>query len=156
MSTDATSLERVARWLVTSANPPRDVYGMDSERCAALHNAIFEHAWTSSGRNADDFYRESQTWFEYYPAAPEDRFHPSLQAFLREARVLPEGLDQPNFFYNVASLHAPRDDTMWMNRCYDQDDPNRILSLYTTYMALATQLDGLVCAPYQSTDSSDD
>lgn len=46
----STPLERVQHLLVTPNNPPRELEALDSSRCVALHNAILEHAWLSSGR----------------------------------------------------------------------------------------------------------
>lgn len=88
-------LQRVVNILVSPSNPPReDLDGMDSQRCTELHNAIFEHGWICSGRAPEEFYAESQTWEGHYARGAWDRFHPSVQAFLSGARVLPNKIDQ--------------------------------------------------------------
>lgn len=61
-ATNMEPLERVAHLLVTRGNRPLELDGMDSERCIALHNAIFEHGWIKSGRDAADFYAKSNSW----------------------------------------------------------------------------------------------
>lgn len=118
---------------------------MDSERCAALHNAIYEHGWIASGRSVEGFHSETQTASEHYGQVSEERLNPSLRAFLREARVSLDVSGQPSFFFHVNGLYGPCHEPMWYNSWLGGDDPNRILTLYGTYMHLATQTDGLVC-----------
>lgn len=134
-------LQRIAHLLVTPENPPRnDVDGMDSERCAALHNAIFEHGWIHSGRTAESFQDQTETMLEHLDPEERERLHPSLQAFLGEARVLSGNIQDMNFFYNVHGLSLS-----WEKECVYDPDPNRLLTLYGTHMAMATNIDGLVC-----------
>lgn len=55
-------LDRVVHLLVTPDHPPRDhVDGMDSDRCAALHNATYEYGWINSGRTAESFIEQTTT-----------------------------------------------------------------------------------------------
>jgi len=133
-------LQRIAHLLVTPENPPRDdIDGMDSERCAALHNAIFEHGWINSGRTAESFQDHTETMFEHLALEERQRLHPSLQAFFRKARILSRNLQDMNFFYNVHGLSLS-----WEKDWYDSD-PNRLPTLYGAHEAMATKLDGLVC-----------
>jgi len=123
------SLDRVAHWLVTDDNPPRELDGLDAERCVALHNAIFEHGWLKSGRSHEAWLAESRTWWENRGQEAENsahRFHPSLRAFLKEARVLPCHLDQSNFFYHLNDLLAV---DFWEEPDFDDDT---FLTLYST------------------------
>ncbi|KAK0356092.1 hypothetical protein LTR91_020214 [Friedmanniomyces endolithicus] len=111
---------------------------MDSDRCAALHNAIYEHGWINSGRTAESFTEQTTTLWEHLDAEMREKLHPSLQAFLREARTLLGYGQHTNFFYNVRGLMIA------FNKDWYDPDPNRLLTLYGTYMAMATKLDGLV------------
>lgn len=94
------ALEQIAHLLVTPENSPWELNEMDSERRAALHNAIFTHGWVTSGRDADDFIAQSRPWLELNPQAAQDGFHPTVLAFLQVARALPLNR-QVNFFYNA-------------------------------------------------------
>lgn len=133
-------LQRVAHLLVSQENPPRDdVDGMDSERCAALHNAILEHGWINSGRTAEAFQDQTETMLQRIGSDERGRLHPSLQAFFGEARTLSGNVHDMNFFYNVRGLGLS-----WEKEWYDPD-PDRLPTLYATYMAMATKIDGLVC-----------
>ncbi|KAK5130470.1 hypothetical protein LTR08_001992 [Meristemomyces frigidus] len=143
---DASPLDAVVNLLVTPENPPRDIDGMDSERCIALHNAIFLHGWISSGRAAEDFDAQSQTWFGFYGEGDSERFHPSLRAFLHEARVVLYDYNAPKFSFHVLGLQCPADLGMWINSPdrWDEEDSDRILTLYATYPTFASKYDGLV------------
>ncbi|KAK3651349.1 hypothetical protein LTR56_005806 [Elasticomyces elasticus] len=91
------ALKSVSHLMVTPGNPPRDVDGLDHERCAALHNAIFKHGWTASGRAAEDFIPQSRPHVELYPQVlQDDRLQPSTLAFLRLARALPMAHENTN------------------------------------------------------------
>jgi len=131
-------LDAVAHWLVTPENPPRDVDGMDHERCAALHNAIFKQGWVSSGRDADDFDSQSRPYLELNPEAAHHGYHHSVVAFLQDARALPAN-HPVNFFYNVWGLNC-----MPGGHAYAFPDEDQTITLYSTYPELATQQDGLV------------
>ena len=132
------AFDGVAHLLVTADNPPQDVDGMDYERCVALHNAILKHGWTQSGRRADDFEAQARPWLESHPEDDQTALHSSVLAFLREARALPPN-HPVHFFYNVAGINLEiggHDDAF--------PESDNTLTLYDTYMALATQADGLV------------
>ena len=47
-----------------------------------------------------------------------------------------------NFFYNF------RGPVVVLNKDWYDPDPNRLLTLYGSYMSMATKLDGLVCVPF--------
>ncbi|TKA76071.1 hypothetical protein B0A55_05700 [Friedmanniomyces simplex] len=132
-------LQEVSHWLVTDENPPRDVDGMDHERCAALHNAIFKHGWICSGRDAEDFLPQSLPYLGLDPHLAQDGLlHPSVLAFLRSARALPAD-HQVHFFYNVAGLNL---DYGGHDYCFPDSD--HTLTLYGCYPEHAGQPDGLV------------
>jgi len=131
-------LDAVAGWLVTKQNPPRYIDGMDYERCAALHNAIFKHGWVSSGRKADDFDLQARPWLELHPQVNHNDFHPSVVAFLREARAL--DLNHPvHFFYSVEGINIHGGHHLGI---FLEDD--QAVTLYSTSPAFATKQDGLV------------
>ncbi|KAK5677615.1 hypothetical protein LTS10_010189 [Elasticomyces elasticus] len=130
-------LDRVQNLLVTPDNPPRDdVDGMDSERCAALHNAIYEHGWINAGRSAESFLDQTTTLWDNLNNETRGKLHLSLQAFLREARTSND--QHMNFFYN---FHGP---IVIVDKEWYDPDPNRLLTLYGSYMSMASKLDGLV------------
>jgi hypothetical protein len=48
-------IARARDFKLTPENPPRDdIDCLDFQRCAALHNGVLEHGWTSSDRSLDD------------------------------------------------------------------------------------------------------
>lgn len=77
----STPLERVQHLLVTPDNPPRNAEGLDTERCAELHNAILEHGWLSSGRSAEDFQSQCTPFYERAAEEIDEKCTPSLEAF---------------------------------------------------------------------------
>lgn len=99
----STALQSATPYLVTDSNPPQDIDGMDHARCAFLHNAILLHAWTSSGRNSDDFLTKSRPGLEWDFNIDLTTLHPSVIAFLKTARALPPN-HGVHFFYNVQGL----------------------------------------------------
>ncbi|KAK3645766.1 hypothetical protein LTR56_008953 [Elasticomyces elasticus] len=132
------SIQAVAHLLVTPDNPPRpDGDGMDHERCAALHNAIYKHGWIASGRDAEDFLRQSRPYLESHPSLAQDDFlHPSVLAFLRAARALPDN-HEINLFYHLLGLtYEPG------GRDYCFPDSDQSLLLYGTAWSYGN--DGLV------------
>lgn len=142
----ALPLDRVAAQLVTDDNPPDyDVNGMDTDRCVALHNAILEHGWIASGRSAADFEANTRTWWTEYGASTDvGRLHPSLRAFLTQARVVPYGY-QPDtsFFFNVRGLLVPS--RFWEGPASSIfEDENMILTLYYSHEKLAGTPDGML------------
>jgi hypothetical protein len=143
-------LERVSDQLVTEQNPPRyDLDGMDSARCAALHNAILEHGWTTSGRTTEDFWENTRTWWEIHEQAPEtSRLHPSLCTFLQHARIVPlEYEPETSFFWNVVGLHHP---TSFFSGPGSSmfENGDLILTLYASHEKLAGTPDGLLCVKF--------
>jgi hypothetical protein len=137
-------LQHVADILVTAENPIRtEIDGMDSTRCAALRNAIFEHGLISSGRDVEAFHQQARPLTAHMTDASRERFHPSLWALLEQALVLLDGQPQQNFFYYLYGLNYPSAETIWMN--WNEDaEPNRILTLYGTFSELTDHPDGLV------------
>ncbi|KAK4543619.1 hypothetical protein LTR36_005264 [Oleoguttula mirabilis] len=133
-------LESIGHLLVTPENPPRDIDGMDHERCAALHNAIFQHGWVSSGRDVDDFVSQSRPWLDFNPQAGQYGLHHSVLAFLRDARALPLN-HQVHFFYNVWGLNCALGGQCH-EYCFPESD--QTLTLYGTYPELASIPDGLI------------
>lgn len=135
------ALHRIAHWMVTPENPPRQVAGLDSERCIALHNAVLEYAWTKSGRSAEDFHSQSQVWWQYHSDDVEQfsqRLHPSLRSFLEAALILPPELDgkRQNFFYILDGLYSPG--------MFQHEDIEELLTLYAGQEKFASSPDGLV------------
>lgn len=140
-------LERVADQLVSEDNLPRyDLDGMDSDRCAALHNAILEHGWTASGRTTEDFLSHTRTWWQVHGEAPEaSRLHISLRTFLKNARIVPrECQPETSFFYNVGGLHHPSSFFTGPGSSMFEDT-DMILTLYNSHEKLAGTPDGLLC-----------
>ncbi|KAK5113993.1 hypothetical protein LTR62_003116 [Meristemomyces frigidus] len=132
-------LEDVEQYLVTPVNPPRDLDGMDYERCAALHNAIYEHGWIGSGRTAADFLAESRLWLDSHPAAADDPgCHASLIEFLRRARTLPSN-HEIQFAYQAWGL-----DVSLGEHDYAFPDDDQTVTLYQSYMSQCSKPDGLV------------
>jgi hypothetical protein len=114
----------VQHLLVTPDNPPRQTEGLDTERCAELHNAILEHGWLSSGRSAGAF---------------QSQCTPSLKAFFQAARAVQPGINGFNFFYNVSGL-----DCAFGWHDYYTEDEDRVLTLYTVSEGLYSKPDGPV------------
>ncbi|KAK3671617.1 hypothetical protein LTR78_008540 [Recurvomyces mirabilis] len=147
MAVTCPALEKVSQQLVTNSNPARDdLEAMDSHRCAALHNAIYEHGWTSAFGDTADFLANTETWWEAFatPGFGTADMHSSVQEFLKEARVLRDRQEQDkNFFYFMSGLsHSNMLDGEkdW----FDIGHPKRLMTLYETYFSFATKLDGLV------------
>ena len=133
------ALDAVAHLLVRADNPPRDIDGMDHERCAALHNAILKHGWVSHGLDENDFIQQSRPWLESnYREGDEDEFDPSVLAFLSKARELPSN-HPVHFFYNAWGLNIE-------TGCHEGLFPgsDAIIQLYGTYMEMCSQPDGLM------------
>lgn len=101
----AEPLAEISQWLVTEDFPPRDMDGLDHERCTILHNAIFKHGWIRSGRNPDEFDIQTRPWLELNTEREQDsELDASVLEFLRHARALPPDDDEVHFFYNVNGL----------------------------------------------------
>ncbi|KAH0495710.1 hypothetical protein TgHK011_009243 [Trichoderma gracile] len=133
----------MSQWRVTAEQPPRDIDGLDNERCAALHNLIIERGWTASGRSPSDLDRRS--WWECYGDDAQLSPHaakisPSLVAFLQAAWHGYAMTAQPQhaFFRYLVGLSTP--DQLWENANYgdDEDDSNkrRYVTLYMANWAL--------------------
>jgi hypothetical protein len=135
----STPLERVQHLLVTPDNPPSQAGALDSERCAELHNAIFEHGWLSSGRSADDFQSQCTPFYERASDVIYAKCSPSLKAFFQAARGVPPGTNGFTFFYNVSALICGFG---WHD--YYTEEEDRALTLYTVSEGLYGDPDGLV------------
>lgn len=132
-------LERVQDLLVTVNNPPRQIGGLDFERCIQLHNAILEHGWLSSGRSAEDFQTQCPPFYERATEVIDENCNESLKAFFQGARDAPPGTHRFNFFYNVSGLDCAFG---WHGYYTEQED--RVLRLYTVSEGLFDDPDGLV------------
>lgn len=135
----STPLERAQHLLVTPDNPPRQIEGLDFERCIELHNAILEHAWLSSGRSAEDFRSQCRPFYERAAEVIDENCNDFLKAFFQGARDAPPGTHQFNFFYNVCGL-----DCAFGWHGYYCEEETRILTLYTVAQGLYGDPDGLV------------
>ncbi|KAI6828139.1 hypothetical protein KC340_g9235 [Hortaea werneckii] len=112
-------LDEIEHLLVTDENPPREIYGLDHERCAALHNAILKHAWIRSGRDESAFLEQTAPFIELCELEePEENFHPSVIEFYRKARS-PTITDCLDLFYNIVGLDCALDEH---NYCFPEDD----------------------------------
>ncbi|KAI7487589.1 hypothetical protein KC351_g2552 [Hortaea werneckii] len=138
-------LDEVEHLLVTDENPPREVDGLDHERCAALQNAILKHAWVRSGRNEETFLEGTVPFIEICGLErPEEELHPSVVEFYRKARTPrggTPGKDFVNFFYNLRALNG------WFGNheyCFGDDDET--VTLYDSTFPF-TKPDGLVSVP---------
>ncbi|KAF4634252.1 hypothetical protein G7Y89_g3857 [Cudoniella acicularis] len=119
----------IDRWLVTPDNPPRDVQGMDHERCAALHNYIIQYAWISSNRQLSEF--PKQSWLDKYDESTgtgfAHQFDPTLAMFLQNAYH--HDYTELSFFYWTSILNSP--EYMWKTwPSFDEADEYRYLTLY--------------------------
>ncbi|KAI0883723.1 uncharacterized protein GGS22DRAFT_165929 [Annulohypoxylon maeteangense] len=107
-------LPNVDGLLVTADNPARaDLLGigMDHARCAALHNYLIHNAWISEGRPPAALHGNNiNTYFTTHGGAAEalrPRLHPSLAAFLDDARLPPDGLERAPFFFWANEFTSP-------------------------------------------------
>ncbi|KAI6903671.1 hypothetical protein D0869_13674 [Hortaea werneckii] len=131
-------LDEVAHLLVTYENPPREIDGLDHERCAALHNAILKHAWIRSGRDESAFLEQTAPFIELCELEePEENFHPSVIEFYRKARS-PTITDCLDLFYNIVGLDCALEEH---NYCFPEDD--QTIRLYSSTINFTKQ-DGLV------------
>jgi hypothetical protein len=126
-------------WRVTTANPIREMDGMDWERCAALHNLIVRLGWAVSGKSETEMSRT--TWWQRHitDLALEDewskRLSPSLTLFLKAAFETPPG---QSFFYYASSLAWPE------GLFIQQREDEGIMCLYQmTNLNLGGHRDGL-------------
>ncbi|KAI6875989.1 hypothetical protein KC338_g619 [Hortaea werneckii] len=116
-------LDAVAHLLVTDENPPREMDGLDYERCAALQNAILKHAWVRSDRDENDFLKGTVPFIEICGLErPEEKLHHSVVEFYRKARTPCGGMpgkDFVNFFYNLRALSCSLGNHEY---CFGDDD----------------------------------
>ena len=138
-------LDEVAHLLVTDENPPREIDGLDHERCAALQNAMLKHAWVRSGRDEEAFLEETVPFIEICGLErPEEKLHHSVIEFYRKARTPcggTPGKDFVNFFYNLRALNGSLGDHEY---CFGDDDET--VTLYDSTFPF-TKPDGLVSVP---------
>ncbi|KAF4549536.1 Hypothetical protein D9617_21g097570 [Elsinoe fawcettii] len=135
------SLLSVAHLRVSEENPPTssEAHGLDYTRCAALHNAIVKYAWEASGYDLSYMPEEpwwEATWNVEYRDQIEERVHPSVVEFLKQALYSPRFPENPkeNQFHYYTQGLAPGE---WVvdgpySHFSDDDDPLRLVSLYTT------------------------
>ncbi|KAE8443775.1 hypothetical protein EG329_001369 [Mollisiaceae sp. DMI_Dod_QoI] len=130
-------LPDIDQWLVTPENPPRDVDGMDHERCAALHNYLIQYAWVASNENLVGSF-EPLSWFEKHgDRANEVREYldPSVVMFLESVH---DAIDdfRVKFFYWVSGLNDPGD--LWSNwePFSEGGEEYRRMTLYNTNCGL--------------------
>ena len=140
----------VSHLRVHEAQPPTSTnQGLDFERCAALHNAILQHGWASTGRKLDEMPRT--TWWETYVGEGADgdtqdileRLPASLHGFLKRAFLLARFPDQPDdnsFFYGLVDLASP---TQMFDVLGGFDEGH--LCLYLTDDRLSEVLVGMMC-----------
>jgi hypothetical protein len=110
---------------------------MDIEKCAALHNKIFEFAWYGSGRTSEQFALKCKPWFEFYGAEAEAMrplLSSDLAAFLERAYVTWE---DPSFFYYVNSIFSPENlfgdyGAEFINEVWSEKDDPRYAVLYAS------------------------
>ncbi|KAI6804104.1 hypothetical protein KC361_g316 [Hortaea werneckii] len=127
-------LDEVAHLLVTDENPPREIDGLDHERCAALQNAMLKHAWVRSGRNEETFLEGTVPFIETCGLErPEENLHPSVVEFYRKARTpcdedheycFDDGDDDTITLYDSTSQFTKPDGLV-----YDQGSHSAILHL---------------------------
>lgn len=135
----STPLERVQHLLVTPENPPRQIEGLDFQRCIELHNAILEHGWLSSGRSIEDFQSQCTPFYERAAGHIDEKCSDSLKASLQGARDVPPGMNDFNFFYNVSGLDCAFG---WHDFYATEED--RTLTLYSVAAGLYRSPDGLL------------
>lgn len=132
-------LEAIRPLMVTQENPAREnTNGMDYSRCAALHDAILQHAWLQTGRSLEEYELTARPYLELNPQVGQN-LHPSVRTFLRTARALPSD-HEVNFFYNVWGLTLAFGGH---KACFPESD--RTVTLYGSHLEHASQPDGLVC-----------
>ncbi|KAF2141917.1 uncharacterized protein K452DRAFT_332619 [Aplosporella prunicola CBS 121167] len=137
----ASSFESIAQWRVTPDNPPREIDGLDSERCAALHNFVVQHGWNSYHGTPVDLNTLSSWWTIWGNDAESLRpkLHPSLVDFLQRAYVTPwkSGL---SFFTYLHGLNGVGE--FWFHDVFGE--PERTVTLYVTHTEFGSNPDGLV------------
>ncbi|KAI6899351.1 hypothetical protein KC318_g9499 [Hortaea werneckii] len=147
-------LDEVVHLLVTDENPPREIDGLDHERCAALQNAILKHAWVRSGRDEEAFLEGTVPSIELCGLErPEEELHPSVVEFYRKARTPCGGMpgkDFVNFFYNLRSLASSLGNHGY---CFGDDDET--ITLYDSTSQF-TKPDGLVHSAIMHLDIQDE
>jgi hypothetical protein len=132
---------------VTDENPPRDdIDGLDFQRCAALHNAILQHGWTSSGRALDAMPRT--TWWvsnddNPYRDTTTSHVHASVIEFLKHAYHFHE--KDFSFFHYLTGLQgAGPDVSLSFKEDSESDNDYRYFSLHCTDQTHASNPDGLM------------
>lgn len=123
----------ITQWRVTTDNPPRNIDGIDVDRCIALHNEIYKIGWTGSGRSLDDL--PTKTFLDFYSNditdELRDRLSEDLKAFLGRARHFDLEGQKFEFFYYVSGLYIPG--AFFENSepfCEDEEDHSRFVTLY--------------------------
>ncbi|KAF1364841.1 hypothetical protein EJ07DRAFT_161817 [Lizonia empirigonia] len=143
----------MAEWRISDETPLRELYGLDHERCAALHNYIVELGWTQRGLALDTL--DKRTWWECYGgdtalASTTERLDASVVSFLKVVwhGFATDPATKSHLFHRyLARLCSPEE--LWENTHYaeDEDDSNkrRYVTLYMANWALgATHPLGLI------------
>ncbi|EPS31610.1 hypothetical protein PDE_06565 [Penicillium oxalicum 114-2] len=113
---DLAQLPDITSLLVRPDNPARDdLEGMDSARCAALHNYLIQYAWLAEGRSLATLDTNSNFFSAFgdedEAEACRPRLDPSLAAFLDSALVSPFPYDNPDdylpFFVFAWGIDGP-------------------------------------------------
>lgn len=134
----------MAEWRISDETPLRELYGLDHERCAALHNYIVELGWTQRGLALATL--DKRTWWECYGGdtalvSTTERLDASVVSFLKVAwhGFATDPATKPHLVHRyLARLCSP--DELWENTHYaeDEDDSNkrRCITLYMANWAL--------------------
>ena len=111
------ALDKVSHLRVSGENPVTSTdEHLDFERCAALHNAIFEHGWIPSGRDWADI-QSHQFWTdETVPEGAQEHLHADLTEFLKRCLTV-EGYG--HFFFFTVGLSPCSD--LWERLDMDGD-----------------------------------
>jgi len=146
--------DEVRDQLVSDDNPARVEGDLDYERCAALHNAIFKHGWTASGRSIDElplttcWEANEQEWEDN-----ADRLQPSMIEFLKRAynTELPDTKPLYNFqsrdykfFYFLDGLAGPQGHEYYALLDDIGDFAGHYMTLYTPNDRLGSHAQGLM------------
>ncbi|KAK4574472.1 hypothetical protein LTR86_001313 [Recurvomyces mirabilis] len=106
--------------------------GLDFERCSALHNAVYAHAWVASGHAPSDLPRT--TWWQANVASVdiiEPRLDVSVVEFLKSAWVVqpyPNSIQRWDLTYQCYDL-------MWPEGLFEywEDGQVDLVTLYATH-----------------------
>jgi hypothetical protein len=136
------SADDESTWKVSGQYPPREVDGMDWQRCALLHNKILRLGWTA--RYGEAIPIPAQSWWNRFITSPTleqtwtTRLSASLVQFLKCAQVTPQE-NEHAFHYYFSGLAYPGG--FYQSK---QEGEFEILTLYPlNNLNLGGHLDGL-------------